>query len=276
MPQYELPEQIRRRRQRNIGIAVGAGVGVFLGTVLILFAYRSATEPEVGKDHCPPADAIPMQVALIIDATEPYDEKQKFFIEDYLSGFILDLPVYSRLAVFVVTSSGDALVQPQFQQCRPKAPDEFSALWDPRLKLGALWEEFNQTVQAVFSEALNASAASESPIMSVMQSAGLLVAPGPGAGARFVLVSDFLENTPAYSHYADGPPSFEKFVGTPRAEKLKVNLAGVSVVMLYARREGMEGVQGNAHRSFWERYIAWQGGSLDLFEPIPSAAPSVG
>ena len=70
-----------------------------------------------------------------------------------------------------------------------------------------------------------------------------------------IIVSDFLQNVPAFSQYTDIPLSYEEFKKTPYAQNLNIDLKGVEVTLVFVRNSKASRFQNPAQRAFWHDLI---------------------
>ena len=113
------------------------------------------------------------------------------------------------------------------------------------------------------------SEADASPIMEILQVVSLSAFPTESSDAKkkIVIISDMLHHTPEWSHYR-GQMDFATLEQTPYFQRIRTDLQGADVQILYVRRNGMEKLQTKRHAFFWADYIDAIGGHLSLIEKI--------
>jgi hypothetical protein len=70
-----------------------------------------------------------------------------------------------------------------------------------------------------------------------------------------------LQHTPEHSHY-NAMTSFQAFRLSPHYRRVRTDLRGIEVEIMYVRRETKPSVQGQKHIEFWQQYITDMGGIL--------------
>ena len=72
---------------------------------------------------------------------------------------------------------------------------------------------------------------------------------------KLFIFSDMLQYSPVADHYRDSV-NFQKFSDSPEYLKVRTDLTGVTIRVLYIRRFGGEKFQkGTAHAKFWQEYF---------------------
>src|SRR5262249_53067496 len=84
---------------------------------------------------------------------------------------------------------------------------------------------------------------------------------------HLVIVSDMLQYTLEYSQY-DRVQSFDTFRSSNYHRRVRADLKGADVEIIYIRRGTRNAVQGKAHIRFWEDYIRDANGSLTHVVPL--------
>jgi hypothetical protein len=92
---------------------------------------------------------------------------------------------------------------------------------------------------------------------------------------RLTMISDMIQNTPAYSHFRSAP-DFAQLARSPAWRSLQPNLFRAEVDILYLRsdhRRFGQLIQNRGHQDFWAQLILASNGRLvngteTVFEPI--------
>ena len=82
----------------------------------------------------------------------------------------------------------------------------------------------------------------------------------PNLAHELIVVSDLLQNVPAYSHYRTNP-NYEEFRGSPYGLSVLPSLEGVEVELVYLPNRTAATRQGSKHLSFWRQYLSDAGAS---------------
>lgn len=253
------------RGKERLGIGLVALVAlILLGTIGIYVAHRLG-EPELDEEFCPRSGPSTVTV-ILIDGTDQLNAVQQASVRLELETVRTRAPQYGRLEVYSIASTRENLITSEFSECNPMGPAGEQNEWTGNRKHAAQqWNlVFGEPLQAVFDRMLPGGAAGESPIMESIQSVALTAFGRPGEGPaerNLIIVSDMLEHSGAISHYK-GVPNFDDFRASPSYAKVRAELDGVTVTILYVRRDTKGNVQGAAHIEFWQRYFADQGAVL--------------
>ena len=155
--------------------------------------------------------------------------------------------------------------------CRPLEPGEVSELTGNRAIAQQRFDGvFTPRVASVLAAATAGAPSGRSPIMAAIQAIAVSAFQAADAASkggqplpkRLIIVSDMLENSEAGNHYK-GVPDFASYKSTPAYARVRSHLDGVSVIILYLRRDNAAGVQGLSHIAFWNAWFADQAASVD-------------
>jgi hypothetical protein len=239
------------------------------GVLLMLFAtyaYYRWNQVVLQKETLCPVDGPQGLTVLLIDRTDPLTTVQQGALRKHLAGLKNDMAKYHGIAVYSVGPIGDELLRPEAALlCNPgRGKDIPAAIGNPRL-LEQKWDkQFSAPLERLFSVLLSPHEASTSPIMESIQSVAITALRGGQIDTiprRLVIVSDMLQHTPEYSQY-DTIASFEAFRRLPYYRRVRTDLRGIEVQIIYVRRETRQHVQGRAHIEFWQQYLVDMGGLL--------------
>jgi hypothetical protein len=246
----------RRRRQSHIAwgaAALVAALGVLAAAGWFWFGSRA--------DRLDPATLCPASgpkghVVLLVDRTDPLNFTQKQAFLAYLAEFGRGrVGEGELLSVFVLGGDLPAHARPVFALCNP-GRGEGKSLWtaNPERLRRQFEQKFSKPVAELAERLQTATAAPVSPIMEMLQ---LVAVNGFRAAAvegprRLYVVSDLLQNTPAFSHYR-AEPDFAGFRETPLFAKVRTDLTGVEVELAYLLHNPER--QTRRHAKFWEDYF---------------------
>jgi hypothetical protein len=169
-----------------------------------------------------------------------------------------------------------------FSRCRPEGGTPFGILESLRrsnvdwLELKKQYEvTFERPVQALIAHMPLDTTTDRSPIIASIGDVIRRLGPHWTAAGnrRLVIFSDLLENTNEFSQYnAKGAAkTFAEARAIPYIRDARLDLANVGVTVFYLTgRPGSERLQTNTHERFWRDLIAWYGGRIVTWVPVPS------
>ena len=249
----------------GLGVFVLAFVGLVIGAQMLIHQGR----PD-DKTLCPAAGPSAL-TALLIDTTDPLNAIQRAAVLARLNRIVSHLRLGEEIVVYSVNPTGDPL-KAAFVICRPIKPSEVSELTGNRAIAQRRFDEaFAPRIRSVLTAATGAASPSgRSPIMaaiqaiavSAFQAADAASASGGPPPKRLIIVSDMLENSEAANHYK-GAPDFRSFKSTRGYARVRSHLDGVTVTILYLRRDDAAAIQGLTHIRFWNEWFADQGASVE-------------
>ena len=267
------PTSNQRRPDRGrapVLAAVGLGLFVlaFLGLVV---GSRMLVRPSRldAKTLCPAAGPSAL-TALLIDTTDPLNPIQRAAVLARLNQIVAHLRLGEEIAVYTVNPTGDPL-RPDFVICRPIKPGEVSELTGNRAIAERRFEGvFAPRIAAVLAAATAGRPSGRSPIMAAIQAIAVSVFQGVGAESgsgqplpkRLIVVSDMLEYSEAENQYQSAS-DFPSFKSTPTYARMRSHLDGVTVTILYLRRDDAAAIQGMTHIRFWNAWFADQGAAVE-------------
>ena len=207
--------------------------------------------------------------AILVDTTDPLTPIQRAAVAVRLNRIVSHLRLNEEIAVYSLNPTGDPL-KPAFVICRPLAPGEVSELTGNRAIAQQRFDGvFSPRVAAVLAGATAGAPSGRSPIMAAIQAIAVSAFQAADAASksgplpkRLIVVSDMLENSETGNQYKD-TPDFGSYKSTPAYARVRSHLDGVSVTILYLRRDDAAGVQGLSHIAFWNAWFADQGASVD-------------
>lgn len=256
-----------RDRRKPIGKDVVGFVLAVVGIGAVVagfYAYRTA-EQERGEINeqtlCPVSGPTSIDIVLI-DKTDPLNERQRAFVVNRLQEIKQDVPSRGAIELFAISAKRDDVLKPILTLCNPGRGADANPITASPKRVEALWEtQFDTPLEAELRHAVQPSAADLSPVMEAIQSVSIRTLNHREVSSRprsLTIVSDLLHNTPEFSQY-QGITNFARFKGTPYFGRVRTALDGVAVTVLYVPRPGQESIQGGAHVQFWTEYFVNQG-----------------
>jgi hypothetical protein len=255
----------RKRRQDFIGWMLIVFALVAIGG--LAYVYHAATSHAVAlnpDNMCPQSGPHSITVVLI-DTTDPLDPVQHEDVRKQLEDIKDDVPRYGEIELFTVAPASDALLSAKLAACNPGRGSDIDPIYGNPALVEKRWQKaFSDKVDEVLGQLLQSQTLATSPIMESIQQIAVQAFVGQGVDnipKRLIVVSDMLQNTPGFSQYR-GSESFEEFRRSPYYIKVRPNLAGVDVTILYLRRLNARHLQGRRHIEFWQSYFSDAGATL--------------
>ncbi|WP_031434259.1 hypothetical protein [Methylomarinum vadi] len=217
-----------------------------------------------------PMQGSPAYVAVVFDKTDAYNLVQQRFLKRYFAHFKAQLQAGTHIALYVIDDREREVIAPDFEVCAPRSSEDANAWYEnPKLIRQRWLERFEQPLDRVIAGFMQPGNADYSPIMEILQVVSLSAFPPAAKSAKkkIVIVSDMLQHTPEWSHYR-GQMDFAKLRDTPYFQRIRTDLQGAEVEILYVRRDGAEKLQSKRHAYFWADFIDAIGGKVTLIEKI--------
>ena len=258
---------MERRKQDRLGIAL---IAASVASMLALFglgwardAFREARDPSSGcRTDAPPAG----YSALIVDQTDVLSDAQRARLAEERDRILARVGPDAMVAIYVVNEHAGPLLVPELALCSPGAGRDANPLYqNPRKRDAHFRQQFAERLDAVVARLEQPHTSATSPILEAIQAVAAAEAFQRATGPReLVIVSDLLENVPAFSHYR-AAPSFERFRASRYAARVAADLRGAALRLVYLRRERDLERQGEPHLAFWRQYFGASGaGSVDV------------
>jgi len=247
-----------RRARRTTKNAVGwallsVALVVLAGAVYLAITLAGRPQPDP-KSFCLPNGPEHLMVVLI-DRTDAINPVQRQSLQNHLDGLVAALPRYGGVEVFAVRPFGDLLQPIAPLVCNPgRGQDANQWTENPRLIERHWAQGFVAPTKAAIEEALHAEDAQVSPLFEAIQSIAVTAfqAARTARKKQLILVSDMLHNTAEFSQYGS-PVAFDEFRRMPYYRKVRADLTGIDVQILYLRRDTP--TQGRRHIEFWQDYF---------------------
>lgn len=252
--------------KRTVGLIAGA-----IGTAIIAvgaFAYIDALESHVPLNNetlCPLRGPTGV-VAILLDTTDALTPIQQRDIANNLNALRHELPTGYLLVGYSITLDESAVVAPAFYLCNPGRGDEVSEFsGNPQLAEDRWLERFEQPVTAALEAMVSSEGANTSPILEAVQAVSVTQFQDPAhqdVPKRLIIISDMLQNSASYSVYG-GLRQFADFQSTAEWVRVRTNLKGVPVEILYVMRPEYSDLQTPALLQFWENIFAAEETQID-------------
>jgi len=238
------------------------------GAGYLAFASRP---PRLNQATLCPLDGRPgASTLLVVDTTDPLTRVQAARLAATIRDARDSLPAQGRLTILFLDAANAYDPREILSLCNPGSIRDSNPFTQTAKRVERRWREaFEAPVESAIESLLRAPAASRSPIVETIAAATArpdFDARNPNR--RLLVVSDMLQHTNAYSHYA-GRMRWESFAQSRLAPAALADLTGATVEVEYIRRPGTAHLQTEAHRSFWLAWFERNGATSVRFLGVP-------
>jgi hypothetical protein len=200
----------------------------------------------------------PMAIAvMLLDTSDPLPEASKEDAIKRLTDIADGLSDYMLLDIRILDPAYPA-GRKVFSLCNPgdgKGLSEFTG--NPRLAQKRWRERFRAPLDQALNTSFVPNASETSPLLATLQGIALDRFAGKTAGSlqkTLVIVSDMIENGKDYSQYR-GDLSYHHFQETSAYRKLRTDLNGARVQILYVERFTKRQIDSTALMRFWAEWV---------------------
>ncbi len=261
-------QSVRRKRKRaqdRLGIALIVLVVLVFASGGAGYFYLQQTRVAIDETTLCPKDGARTLTVVLVDRTDPLTTIQRAALRRRLEEIKDSVAQYGALQIYSVEPIGETLLRPVVDLCNPgRGADIDSKFGNPRLVEKRWQEGFAMPIERLLEDLMQLDEADSSPIMESIQSIAVSILRGNVAAEipkRLIIASDMLQHTVEYSQYKGGF-DFQEFRESDYYRRLRADLRGVEVEIIYIRRDTRRAVQGKAHIQFWRDYIRDQGGAV--------------
>lgn len=272
-PRPGSPTRGTRPRRANRGsrsVFLGVALFVLVGAgIAAMFLLRPEAVPRDAETMCP--EVGPSRVtAILVDSTDRVGAVSRADIlgqlDDLASASEPDEMIVAYESQPISEAIGSDPLPALLTVCNPGDPDTANELiQSPALIRKRLEERYREPLERLFQDLLDRLRAPSSPLMENVQAIAVTLLSRRSydeAPKRLILVSDLLQHSDNLTFY-DGLPEYPSFRDSPGAGALGADLGGIEFEVLLIQREVHESFGGaRSVLSFWERWIAEQGGTL--------------
>ena len=250
--------KIRKEKETKKGVLL-----MFLVVLALLamggFYIRAAlNEQDIDEVTNCPKDGVSYHKAILIDTSESYNPVQKNWIKNQLKQIVNRTEKNEKVSVYAVGANYHENLMPLQSKCNPGNPSGANPLIENKQMLKEGWEnDFFEPIDKEFNDLLDNDAEGPSPIMEMIQAISIAAFQNEKASTKkkLFIFSDMLQNYGGVYHYKSDF-NFKKFSDSPEYLKVRTDLTGVTIRVLYMRRLGGEKFQkGTAHAKFWQEYF---------------------
>ena len=256
-----------RRRRRKEQEAKKGGLIIFLVIMVILvmggfFINAIINEQDIDEATNCPTDGVSYHKVILIDTSESYNPVQNNWIKNQLKNIVNGTEKNEKVSVYTVGANYHENLLPLQSKCNPGDPSGANPLIENKRMKQEDWEnEFLEPIDTAFNDLLDNDAEGPSPIMEMVQAISIAAFQNEKVSTKkkLFIFSDMLQNSPVAFHYKDSL-NFQKFSDSPEYLKVRTDLTGVTIRVLYIRRFGHEKFQkGTVHAKFWQEYFTSMG-----------------
>ncbi len=219
-------------------------------------------------DLCPLDRAYPHTV-LLVDKTDPFTPSQQLFLKNLTNKVKLELERYEKLSIYILDDENYLAPTPMFTMCNPGTGAGANEFYQNPPRVQKRFDDFfGAPLEAVLAKLLEGAEAPHSPIMEMLREVSFIDDFNTETPERrLIVVSDMLQNMPAYSHYRRSI-DYDGFAASAYADEVAALLGGVTVKVVYLWRPRTRNFQGRGHIRFWDRYFAEFGANLVEVERV--------
>ena len=255
----------KRHRPKAPFIVLGLVVAGFAALVAVGFWPRGEYDPTT---LCP-TDRDYARTAVLIDATDALSASQVKVIQDEIKALRNDLALHEWVGIFVLDEDNLVSPTPDVALCNPGDESTANPLYqNPRQIRMRFEQEFRAPLEESVGRLARLPSRSTSPILEMIRAVALDRNFDSTENRRLIVVSDLLQNVPAYSHYRQNA-DFDRWRDMPYArEFLQLSLLDVDVEILYLKRPDVRSLQTHGHVAYWEEYFDAVGAVVQTLKPV--------
>lgn len=256
-----------KRRKDLLGIAgIFVAAGIMLA-MIAFFIYQYADDEVVDESTSCPKDGRNNHYAVLMDATDPFNNLQTRGIQQELNNLIQDTERHDRISIFVLEEDFDDAVEPIISMCNPGSGQDASFVdANPRKIRAQYQEEFVAPLLGVVERLKRSREQDNSPIFEMLRVVTVAAFGGRRGSAEnrnyLYIFSDMIPNTPGYSRYRQ-PPEFGALSKTGYFKIVATDMMGIKVHIRYISRDRFVGLQSPRDVAFWEAYFIHMGGDVE-------------
>lgn len=242
------PKGRNNRAMAVLGVLIVACAGAFA------FVYHE-DQKRGGYDQqtlCPLDEQRAGTTVIIMDATDSISDAHKNKIERAYGELQKNLELYERVVFFTLRGGDYVAPDPIIELCNPG--NRANPLYQNPGRIQRTFErKFHEPIGREIQASYHQEPQSQSPILEMIKgvSRHRVFIRAKGKKRRLIIISDMLQNTPAYSHYGSGM-DFASWSATPEARPfadLDIADAEVEIWQLARADSRFE------HQDFWNSYF---------------------
>jgi hypothetical protein len=225
--------------------------------------------PIDAKTGCPVKGNPESVTAVLFDPSDPVPEATMADLANNFRRIVGSVQKGGYLWVGTLTPEPGKL-NLLFARCNPGDGSTVDRWTSNPGKHQKIWEEaFEDPLKDIAKRLPNGEQADQSPIMAGVQKVKLSLFDNgkfDDSEKHLIVISDMIENTPAYSQYKSGPDyaAFKKSLANSR---YRTDLLGADVTILYFNRPERK-FPSSEHAEFWTHWVSDNGGKLIEFTKL--------
>jgi hypothetical protein len=271
----------RSRQRRRRGDLAKLLVALLLTVVALLaggigvYVWATATRPPV-RDQATfcPLDGPRAITVILLDTSDPLPPPTVAEVTKRLTDIADELPDYALLEIRLLDPAYRA-GRVVFSLCNPgdgRGLNEFTG--NPALAKRRWKERFRAPLDDTLNHSLQSKPADTSPILATLQGIALDRFTGKSVvevSKLLVVVSDMIEHGKEYTQYPPADLSYQRFKKLPLYLKVRTDLNGAEVQVLYVQRFTRPPLDNIAHVRFWVDWIQDNRGELGRIDRLQGA-----
>lgn len=258
----------RRRRVRNrarrgeskLGIVAASFlmfvVVVFIGGILTFSANNELKEIDE-KTLCYKDDVPTDIIAILIDSTEPLDEKTVRNAQLEIENIIKNSPTNTLVNLYAIETGSEEHIRPIANLCKPDDGTSASELTSSPAWIKKIFnDKFVLPLGDHLTSLLNMPPSTSSPIIESLQSAVIesFLSHENSGDKKIVLISDMIQNTSMYSFYKESLSFNSYFSKVKNSGTGLINLTDINIQVLVVPNNVPNGTREDLTR-FWGKFF---------------------
>ncbi len=256
-------------RRGTVYIVAAVAGFMLLGGVGI---YISLNRVETDKETGCPKGVLTNVTAVLIDMTDSIGPVQTASLRNTLVAVRDSIPQYGRLEVYAIGPITLKPLEPIFAGCNPGGPETAS---NPLIGNVAMAEKnwkkkFADKLDETVVKISQLKPQDSSPIFEGIQSVAVTsfgVPMADNAQRKLVIISDLIQFGPEMSMF-HGAPNFKTFQDTQYFAKVRTNLQGANVELIWIPVSTQKNIQTPHFQDFWLKYIDSVNGTVVRWAPL--------
>jgi hypothetical protein len=210
-----------RRGKSKLGILTAYfTMFLVLGVIVGMLTYSFTNDvKKIDEETLCYKDDVPTDIiAILIDSTEPLDEKTVAHAKAKIKIIINDSPINTLINLYAIETGSEKHIKPIANLCKPDDGSTASELTSSPAWIRKIFnEKFDLPLSAHLDGLLKMPPSTSSPIIESLQSAVIesFLAHENSGQDRIVLISDMIQNTSMYSFYKESL-SFDSYFSKVR------------------------------------------------------------
>jgi hypothetical protein len=253
------PRRTRTGDAAKLVAAIVVTVTALLAGGVGVYVWATAPRPPIRdqRTFCP-LDGPTAITVMLLDTSDPLPPATRDEVTKRLTDIADELPDYASLDIRILDPAQRAGRQ-VFSLCNPgdgRGLNEFTG--NPSLAKRRWRERFREPLDRALNSGLVAQRTDTSPLLLTLQGIALDRFTGKAAAEipkSLVIVSDMIEYEKEYSQYPPRDLSYQRFKGSPLYLKLRTDLGGAQVQILYVQRLTKPPIDAAAHIRFWIDWV---------------------